>query len=104
MNHPDLQKLGKKYCSSGLNLVPVHMPRGAWELDETKVREVADELGIAEPLILDNDHSVTDRFGVDAVPTYFLFDLDGRLKRRAAGNFGLKMIEAALRDLFPNVE
>jgi hypothetical protein len=80
------------------------MPRGEWELDESKVRDTAKNLKITEKLIIDNDHAVTNRFGVEAVPTYFLFGPDGRLKRRAAGNFGLKMIEAALRDLFPEAE
>ena len=79
------------------------MPRSESELDETKVRMVAEELSIIEPLFLDNDHSLTDRFGVFGVPTYFLFDTEGQLKRRAAGSFGLKMIEAALKDLFPEV-
>ncbi len=66
------------------------------DLDVEAVQAAAEEMGITEPLILDNDHKIGDALGVDAWPTYFLIDPDGTVRRHARGNFGVKMIEQAL--------
>lgn len=66
------------------------------DLNEEAVHKVALELGITEELIFDNDHSIGDKLGVDAWPTYFLIDADGTIRRHARGNLGVKMIEQAL--------
>ncbi len=66
------------------------------DINEEEVRKVADELGITEMLIFDNDHKIGDALGVDAWPTYFLIDPDGTVRRHARGNFGVRMIEQAL--------
>ena len=69
---------------------------GEFDLDDEAVRKVAGELGITEELIFDNDHKIGDELGVDEWPTYFLLDADGKVRRHARGNFGVKMIEQAL--------
>nr|WP_309707927.1 TlpA disulfide reductase family protein [Armatimonas sp.] len=99
-NMPHLQKLRDEYGPKGLEVVSVHRPMGEFDLDEAKVLEVAKELGITEKLIFDNDHSIGDELKVDAWPTYFLFDKDGKVRRHAKGQFGVKMIEQALIRLF----
>jgi thiol-disulfide isomerase/thioredoxin len=95
-----LQKLRDEYGPKGLEVVSVHRPMGEFDLDEAKVLEVAKELGITEKLIFDNDHSIGDELKVDAWPTYFLFDKDGKVRRHAKGQFGVKMIEQALIRFF----
>lgn len=100
MNMPHLQKLRDEYGPKGLKVVAVHRPMGEFDLDETKALETAKELGIIEKLIFDNDHSIGDELKVDAWPTYFLFDKDGKVRRHAKGQFGVKMIEQALIRLF----
>ena len=100
LNMPHLQKLRDEYGPKGLEVVSVHRPMGEFDLDEAKVLEVAKELGITEKLIFDNDHSIGDELKVDAWPTYFLFDKDGKVRRHARGQFGVKMIEQALIRLF----
>jgi thiol-disulfide isomerase/thioredoxin len=97
---PHLQKLRDEYGPKGLEVVAVHRPMNESDLDEAKVLEVAKELGITEKLIFDNDHSIGDELKVDAWPTYFLFDKDGKVRRHAKGQFGVKMIEQALIRLF----
>ena len=79
-----------------LEKVSIHRPMGDFDLDKEAVRKVADELGITEELIFDNDHKIGDAMGVDAWPTYFLLNPDGTVRRHARGNFGVKMIEQAL--------
>jgi len=101
---PHLQKLRDGYEARGLRTVAIHMPRGEGELDEAKVRAVADEIGVTETLILDNDHRISEAFGVSAVPAYFLFDVEGKLRRHALGNFGVRMIGEAVKRLFGDTE
>lgn len=99
-NMPHLQTLRDQYAERGLRTVAIHMPRGDNELDEATVRKIADEIGVTETLIFDNDHAVSGAFGVNAVPAYFLFDAEGKLRRHALGNFGVRMIGQAVQRLF----
>jgi thiol-disulfide isomerase/thioredoxin len=95
-NMPHVQKLKKEYAEKGLQVIGVHRPMRELDMDVDEVRKVAAELGVTEPCALDNDHKIGDALGVDAWPTYFLFDETGKLRRRAKGNFGVRMIEQAL--------
>ena len=99
-NMAHLQSLRDKYVGRGLQTVAMHMPRGEAELDEATVRKVADQIGVTEVLLLDNDRSIADAFGVNAVPAYFLFDAEGKLRRHALGSFGIRMIGQAVQRLF----
>jgi thiol-disulfide isomerase/thioredoxin len=96
VNMPHLHKLRDSYKNKGLEVISVHRPMNERDMDEAEVRKVADELGITETLIFDNDHKIGDALGVDAWPTYFLIDPDGTVRRHARGNFGVRMIEQAL--------
>ncbi len=97
---PDLQELRDGYVPKGLQVVAVHMPRGEFDLDVEEVRRVAEELGVTEPCAIDNEHKIGIAFGVDAWPTYFLFDAERKLRRHARGNFGVRMVEQVLIRLF----
>jgi hypothetical protein len=97
---PELHRIRDNYADRGLQLIFVHRPMSESDLDEEAVRTVADELGIAEPLIFDNDHKIGDELGVNAWPTYFLIDSNGKVRRHTKGQSGVKMIEQALIRLF----
>jgi len=36
------------------------------------------------------------------VPAYYLFNAEGRLKSRAAGQYGLQIVKSALERMFPS--
>jgi thiol-disulfide isomerase/thioredoxin len=95
-NMPELQKIRNGYADKGLQVISIHRPMGEIDLDIEEVRKIAQELGVTEPCALDNDHKIGNALGVNAWPTYFLFDGEGKLRRHATGNFGVKMIEQAL--------
>jgi hypothetical protein len=97
---PPLQNLRDQYKDSGLSVVAVHMPMGPYDLDVGGVKAAITELGITEPCAIDNEHEIGDRFEVKAWPTYYLFGEDGRLKRHAAGGFGVRLMDAALKSIF----
>jgi thiol-disulfide isomerase/thioredoxin len=82
-----------EYGPRGLEVIGVHQPRGPEELDVAKVS--ADALGpmkIAWPLAIDNEHTVVQRFQNQYVPAYYVFDRDGKLVHRQAGDRGFERL------------
>lgn len=104
VNMPQLQELRDNYTPRGLHVIAVHRPRGEDDLDTDKVNVIAKILGITEPCAIDNEHCVGDDLGVSDWPTYYLFDSNGKLLRRAVGNFGVKVMEDALENLYDVVK
>ncbi len=104
-NMPTLKEWETIYGKHGLKFVAVHMPRAENELDTAWVQRVADEFHVTEPCAVDNDHVLGDRFQTGGLwPHYFLFDAEGKLRSRAAGDAGLKMMEGTLKRMFPDAE
>ncbi|GAB4454716.1 MAG: thiol-disulfide oxidoreductase YkuV [Armatimonadaceae bacterium] len=96
-NMPILQEWKETYGPKGLKMVAVHAPRGEADLDGEKVRELVQEFHVTEPCAVDNDHALVERYQLGGYwPHYFLFDAEGKLRCRAAGDAGLKMIQATL--------
>jgi thiol-disulfide isomerase/thioredoxin len=100
INMPGVLSFLETYCHEGLQLVSVHMPRMAADMDIAKIRAAADELALTGPCAIDNDHTIGDLFQTGGVwPCYFFFDAEGKLRSRAAGQLGLKMAENSLKRL-----
>jgi len=110
-NMPALAAWRERYGPLGLAVVAIHMPRQESDTDVERVREDVRALGLTEPCAIDNTHALADAFDNRFVPAYFLFDREGRLRSRAAGDAGLAMLERALAREFhaadagdPNVD
>lgn len=98
INMPSLLRFLETYSDEGLQLLSVHMPRMKSDMDVEKVRAAAEELSLTGPSAVDNAHTVGDLFQTGGVwPCYFLFDAQGKLRSRAAGQLGLKMAENSLK-------
>jgi len=102
-NMPRLQELKKKYQASGLRTVAIHMPRYEADTDIEKVKATIAEHCIDDVCAIDNQHKLKDAFLNEQgrVPVYYLFDAEGKLKTRAAGEFGIGVLEQALGKMFP---
>jgi thiol-disulfide isomerase/thioredoxin len=99
-NLPTLKKWEETYGPEGLQFVAVHMPRNESDTDVEKVKAAIAEFGIHEACAVDNDHEIGERFETGGLwPYYFLFDADGKMKTRSAGNAGLTTIETGLKRL-----
>ncbi|MCB2214149.1 TlpA family protein disulfide reductase [bacterium] len=99
-NMPKLQSWREEFVPKGLNMVSIHCPRMKTDTDVDKVKEQVEEFGIVEPCGIDNMHEVKKAFDNDMWPAYFIFDGEGKLKRRAAGNAGVTMLEPILKKMF----
>jgi hypothetical protein len=93
---PVVQEWRKKYAAQGLKVVAVHMPRQEEDLDVEAIKREIAALGIEEPCAIDNNHAIGERFQSQYWPAYFLFDREGLLRGRAAGDAGIRLLESAL--------
>lgn len=98
-NLPKLQQLIEANAPHGLKAVSIHMPRFEADTDVEKVIAAVKELDLTGPCAVDNQHTLGDRFGVVAWPSYFLFDRECKLRSRAAGQLGIKMAANSLARL-----
>jgi thiol-disulfide isomerase/thioredoxin len=97
-NMPRIESWKEKY--EDMNFVSIHMPRQESDTDVAAVTAAVAEFGIDEPCAVDNDHIIGERFQTSGYwPYYFLFDAEGKMKSRAAGDAGLGMIETAIKRL-----
>lgn len=101
-NMPKLQELKAKYKEQGLKSVAIHMPRYEADTDIENIKKVIAEHSIDDVCAVDNQHKLKNAFLNEQgwVPVYYLFDAEGKLKSRAAGEFGIGMISSALEKMF----
>jgi thiol-disulfide isomerase/thioredoxin len=99
---PQLEELKKKYEALGLKTVAIHMPRYEADTDLDTVNEAMHSNNITEPTAVDSLHKLKDAFQNEQgwVPVYYLFDAEGKLKTRAAGEFGIGVLQTALDKMF----
>lgn len=99
---PALTELKAKYGPLGLQTIAVHMPRYEADTDLDTVNEAIGANGITEPTAVDSLHKLKDAFQNEQgwVPVYYLFDGEGNLKSRAAGEYGIGVLTGALEKMF----
>src|SRR6478672_1621677 len=99
---PALNELKSKYGALGLKTIAVHMPRYEADTDLDTVNEAITANHITEPTAVDSLHKLKDAFQNEQgwVPVYYLFDAEGNLKTRAAGEFGITVLQTALDKMF----
>lgn len=89
---PTINQLRDDY-QDVLNVIAVHMPRTKKDLDLELVKNVAKEHNINQPIYVDNDHTLTDAFGNHAVPAYYIFDYEGKLRHIQTGKGRMVMLK-----------
>lgn len=89
---PQVNQFREQYLDK-LNVVAVHMPRSEDDLDIEKIKQIAKEHGITQPIFVDSEHKLTDAFENQYVPAYYVFDREGKLRHFQAGGSGMKMLE-----------
>ncbi|HEV2357085.1 MAG TPA: redoxin domain-containing protein [bacterium] len=77
---PHLKEWYARYGGRGLVLVGVHTPEFAHEGKIDYVREAVARLGIAYPVVMDNDRRIWNAYHNDYWPTLYLVDKRGQLR------------------------
>ncbi|WP_276207698.1 redoxin domain-containing protein [Paludifilum halophilum] len=93
---PDVLKIRDEYKDKDLQVVGIHMPRSEKDTEIGPVKETIEKYEMTHPQAIDNQHSIVDAFENEFVPAYYLFDAEGQLRHRSAGEKALKMMEKPL--------
>ena len=88
--------MAHKYAND-LNVIAVHMPRNEQDIIIQNVKAVRDYYKMKQPIIIDNDFSLTDRFSNQYVPAYYVFDHNGLLRHYQAGGGSLRILERRIQ-------
>jgi thiol-disulfide isomerase/thioredoxin len=96
---PYVRAWAKKYRDRGLVVIGVHAPEFGFEHDVANVRRALADLGVAYPVVLDNDFRIWRAFGNSAWPAFYFVGADGRIRRKALGEGGYEDSERAIQAL-----
>lgn len=101
-NFPKLKELKDNYTNEGLKTVAIHFPRYEADTNVEKVKETIAHYAIDDVCAIDNKHLLKNAFLNEQgwVPVYYLFDAEGKLKSRAAGEYGIGVLTTALEKMF----
>ena len=78
---PHMQKIAKEFAGQPLVIISV-----SWDSDEAKWKEFIAKHEMTWLQYRDADHTLSDRFGINAIPHYFTIDSDGVLTAEMLGS------------------
>jgi thiol-disulfide isomerase/thioredoxin len=96
---PYLRAWHKRYRDGGLVIVGVHAPEFGFEHDLDNVRHAAAELGVAYPVVIDNDFAIWRSFDNHYWPAVYLADRDGHVRFEHFGEGAYEETERAIQQL-----
>ena len=96
---PTVKKWDAQYRDKGLTIIGVHTPESDLESNVTDLRREVAELGIKYPVVTDNDYSTWKAYKVEAWPTLFLLDKQGRVRWTHVGEGYYDQTEEVIRKL-----
>jgi thiol-disulfide isomerase/thioredoxin len=96
---PSLKKWDAQYRDQGLTIIGVHTPELDFERDLDQLRNEVAGLGIKYPVVTDQDYSTWKAYGVEAWPTLFLLDKQGRVRWTHVGEGYYHETEALIKKL-----
>ncbi len=88
-----------RYRAKGLTVIGVHSPEFDEERDIEHLRRQVASLGIMYPVVTDNDFRTWKAYNVEAWPTTFLLDKQGRIRWRHLGEGGYGEAERLIQKL-----
>lgn len=96
---PSLKKWDAQYRDNGLTIIGVHTPELDFERDLDQLRREVAALGIKYAVVTDQDYSTWKAYGVEAWPTLFLLDKQGRVRWTHVGEGYYDETENVIKDL-----
>ena len=96
---PYVKAWSERYADDGLVVVGAHAPEFGFEQDLDNVRRAVGDLGVAYPVVIDNDFAIWRSFGNRYWPALYLVDGDGVVRFHHFGEEAYGEIERAIRQL-----
>ena len=96
---PTVRKWDAQYRDKGLTIIGVHTPETDLENNPDNVRREVGKLGIKYPVLTDGDYSTWKAYGVEAWPTLFLIDKQGRVRWTHVGEGYYDQTEEVIKKL-----
>jgi len=88
-----------RYRDKGLTIIGVHSPEFDEERDVDNLRRQVASLGISYPVVTDNDFRTWKAYTVEAWPTMFLLDKQGRIRWMHVGEGAYDETEKLIQKL-----
>jgi len=88
-----------RYRAKGFTVIGVHSPEFDEERKIEHLRRQVASLGIMYPVVTDNDYQTWKAYNVEAWPTTFLLDKQGRIRWRHVGEGGYTEAERLIQKL-----
>ena len=101
---PTVKKWDAQYRDKGLTIIGVHTPETDLERNEVDLKREITELGIKYPVVTDNDYSTWKAYRVEAWPTLFLLDKQGRVRWMHVGEGYYDETEEMIKKLLAEQE
>jgi thiol-disulfide isomerase/thioredoxin len=96
---PTVKKWDAQYRDKGLTIIGVHTPELDYERNVDNLRREVAGLGIKYPVVTDNDYSTWKAYGVEAWPTVFVLDKQGRVRWTHVGEGAYGETEDVIKKL-----
>lgn len=96
---PYMQAWHERYADAGLRVVGVHAPGFAASRDVDAVKAAVERLGIAYPVLIDNELKAWDAYGIEGWPSRYLWNQESRLFEFHFGEGGYAETELAIQEL-----
>jgi thiol-disulfide isomerase/thioredoxin len=96
---PTVKKWDAQYRDKGLTIIGVHTPETDLENNVDELRREVAALGIKYPVVTDNNYSTWKSYGVEAWPTLFLLDKQGRVRWTHVGEGAYDQTEEVIKKL-----
>ncbi|MER2059468.1 MAG: redoxin domain-containing protein, partial [Niallia sp.] len=84
------------YYQEKLNIISVHVPRSEHDLDIELVKKTAVDYKLTHSIYVDHEFQLAKAFSNEYVPSYYLFDQNGKLRYYQAGGTNLKMLDTRI--------
>jgi len=96
---PFVKEWDSRYHDRGLTIVGVHTPETDGEYNLGNVRREVASLEIKYPVVTDNDYKTWKAYGVEAWPTIFVLDKQGRVRWKHVGEGRYEETESVIKTL-----
>lgn len=96
---PSVKNWDARYRDRGLTIVGVHTPETDSEYSLVNVRKEVPSLGIKHPVLTDNDYTTWKAYDVEAWPTLFVLDKQGRIRWLHVGEGRYDETEGVIKTL-----